>query len=438
MPGVAATVPGIATDILSDTAVISIEETIGAAGLSELVTDGLLFLGVGFGDRDGFPVILRSADARTWEEVESRLRGMTDVPRNDGVRNFTSLIKTETGYALLLLDTSYLFAEAGGSQEERTKVIRLTSERGAIWTVDPTFPIIEVEGMPYIFGHDEQHFGYVGYDRGRNIELRQLLEEQLIDGEGLEDFCSAAPTRSGSAPALRLYRCASGVEVIVDADNLIQPQLAEAIFSCATALIEMRGAPQQSVLVERDADPVPVGRLGTRGAPPILLPGGEVAVLTAQLPDGDVSGRCDGLVDGPAIEHWVEGELAARFTIPDDIAAATDLFSASASARGIAHADGLRLSLGGTLWDVSLVDGSWTRAIDLLGPDDGRFLSLQGDDEPVLLVGDQELSIWEDGASGWAAHPLGRRLSEPSFMYNHDNVVLVRDGGDPLVIRLSP
>lgn len=370
VPTMTSSVPGLVADVRSETSVISIEETIGAAGLSELVADGLLFLGLGFSDRDGSPVILRSVDARTWEEVETAVRGIPHVARDEGFRNFTSLIKTEQGFALLLLDTGYLFAEAAGNQAQTTRVIRLISERGATWAVDPSFPTIEVEGIPSIFGHDELHFGYVDSVRGRNLELRQLPEENLIDGEGFEDS------------------------------------------SCAAALVEMRGAAKRSILVGRDGDPVVVGRLGTPTGVPVLLPGGEVAVLVAQPPDDGVSERCHGLIDGPAIEpaieRWVEGRRVARFTIPADIAAA-DLFDAGAP--GVAHADGLRLSLGGTLWDVSLVDGSWTRASDLQNPDVGRSLSLQGNDERVL---------------------------EPSIIYNHDDVVLVRHGGEPLVIRLSP
>jgi hypothetical protein len=439
-PAVTATAIARSGDLFTSNIVLQVDDTTGASRLAEVVPDGLGFLGVGFGDRDGSPVILRSVDGRTWQEVEALVRGVTEVPRHDGFRNFSELIRIEAGLAVLLLETNYLFAEAGGAQQETTRIIRLTSERGALWSVDPRFPVIEVEGIPSIFGHDEQHFGYIDYDRGRNVELIELLETSLIDDGPLKDLCSAARTRSGSAPALRLYQCATGDEVVVDATNLVQPERVESIFSCATALIELRGAPQASVLVERDAEPVAIGRLGTPAGPPVLLPNGEVAALRAPLPRGAIDSRCEGLVDGPGneptIEHWVDGELAARFAIPDDAASADDLFSARVA--GVSHADGLRLSLGGSLWDVSLANGSWTRVIDLEGrPDDGQVLSLEAEDGPALLLGEGRLLSLENGAAAWVVHPLSRQLSQPSIIYNRDNVIFVRDLDDAFVIRLS-
>ena len=51
-------------------------------------------------------------------------------------------------------------------------------------------------------------------------------------------------------------------------------------------------------------------------------------------------------------------------------------------------------------------------------------------------IDDGALSLWEDAATGWSSLPFDRRLDEPSIMYLQDGLVIVRDGGEPLVIRL--
>ncbi len=422
------------------------EKTVGAEGLQSIVRAPVGFLGLR--GRESFqipPNIVRSANGVDWAEVDVSFDDTVALGGSDvAVRSYQQLIRTESGYALLM--TTAEFQSEGDRYPLRIRIDRLTSPNGANWSIDPRFAPIDASGgtgtFTRVLSHQVDSFVVlIRPPSPVNGALRDLLRATVDDGSSFEEACYAQPMGDGQ---LFVSPCNEGEALPLDAADTIDPDRFDVLTECAVFLSEDWTGDVSFWLVNR-------------GQPATELAGAHSLLISPMVTDDgravaiDYSGTsyldpspCDGLgVDNlppPAVVVWdpEAATVPVRFPIPDDVEL-VDLLSLRAEPVVVAREP--LLLIGSTVTSIDIDTGEWDEVLTLaFRGDDETSVRFSADGSQLIQLHSGRVTVTDlrTGQQHFREDVVGggNRPGFPSITYADNEVVFARGGNSIFKVEL--
>ena len=382
------------------TPAVLFQPTDGARQLESVVRSPSGFLGLtSKRDVQNNPVIVESVDGVQWLAIDFSVSGsVPPQPAGESTRIFESLRRIDGGYALLMT-TSSLGVEAGGSPST-SEVRRLRSPDGMSWTVDEEFaPIDSVGQRSRAVAHGEDSFIIVKTPVSARSESLGDLESNQLDGDSnSEDACrSTEPTFW--------------------------------IASRGGARLELEGA--TSLL-----------------SPPLIADDGRVVGIDS--PSSTRPGRdaCEGSFDLEEVEaHTVvvwdpqDPTRPIRHPLPAEVGLTSLL---SVGAEPSLSGDELLILVGSGLTSVDLASvdldtGVWEDVLTLpVRPDDETSVQLTADGSKLVYLDSARVTVIgrDSGQLSFADSLAGNRPGFPQIIYADNEVVFARGANSIFSIDL--
>jgi hypothetical protein len=418
------------------------EQTVGAGEMQSIVRapEGFLGLASNHPDED-FPRIVRSVDGVQWVTV--------DVAVDDSIpaglpartaRVFEQLLRTETGYALLM--TTSEFESEGDRPPTTIRVQRLTSPEGASWSVDPDFMPLDATGpFTRVLSHGVDSFVILTWPPSPvNNALRELLDANVDGGSSFEEACSVELFGDGQ---LMVLPCLEGEGLQIDATSMIEPDRFADMAECAGFLSEGSTGEASFWVVNRGHEAAELTGANSLLLLPTVAPDGRVVALDFGVSprfDGSV---CDGLlgVDDlppPAVVIWEteDSEEPVRFPIPDEISL-VDLLSVRAEPAIIGQ--NMLVLIGSVVTSIDIESGEWAEVLTLpVRPDDEASARITTDGSRLIYLDSARVNVLHlgTGLSTFVESTGGNRPGFPSIIYADNEVVFATGASSTFKIEL--
>jgi len=426
----------------SATSTALFKQTVGAGELQSIVRAPVGFLGLASNHSDeNFPSIVRSADGVDWAAVDLALDDLIPAALPDRTElSYDQLIRTETGYALLM--TTSEFESEGDRSPTTIRVQRLTSPEGASWIVDPNFVPLDATGpFTRVLSHGVDSFVTLTWPPSPvNRPLRDLLGANVDGGSSFEEACSVELFEDGQ---LMVLPCLQGAGLQIDATNMIEPDRFADIAECAGFLSEGSTGEVSFWVVNRGDEAAELTGANSLLLLPMVADDGRVVSLdfrVSPLFDGSV---CDGLlgVDDlppPAVVVWEtenSGE-PVRFPIPEEVDL-VDLLSVRAEPVMIGQ--NLLVLIGSVVTSVDIESGEWAGVLTLpVRPDDEASARITTDGSRLIYLDSARVNVLHlgTGLSAFVESAGGNRPGFPSIIYADNEVVFARGGNSIFKVEL--
>lgn len=425
------------------------QQTDGAQQLEFVVRSPSGFLGLtSKRTAANYPVIVRSVDGAQWDTVDVSLDDSIPAGLPDRfTRVFEQLLRTETGYALLM--TTNEFESEGDRSPTTIRVQRLTSADGALWSIDQGFsPLDSSSQFTRVVSHGADTFVILAWPpTAGNRVLRDLLETQLNDVSSFGDICSAEQVGDGQ---LLIWPCGiEGEGLVIDAVETTEPDRFADFTECAVYL--GTGSTEASLwVVLRGNAPAELAGANSLLSLPVIADDGRV--VGVDFPSSPRGGRlaCEGFLDlddlpHPAVVVWDPRDPTrpVRHPIPDEIDVAS-LLSVGADP-ALSGSDLLMLVGSGlTSIDLTAVDldtGAWEDVLTLpVRPDDETSVQLTTDGSQLIYLDSARVTVIQlgTGVTRYADSKGGNRPGFPQIIYADNDVVFARGANSIFKIDVPP
>lgn len=422
------------------------ENTVGAEGLQSTVRASVGFLGLSGRERFQIPPnVVRSANGVDWADVDVSFDdtvalGGTDV----ALRSYDQLIRTESGYALLM--TTAEFQSEGDRYPLRIRIDRLISPNGAIWSIDPAFAPIEASGGTGTFTRVLSHGlgSFVVLIRPPspvNRALRDLLEANVDDGSSFEEACYAQPMGDGQ---LFVFPCTEGEALSIDAADTIDPHRFDVLTECALFLSEDWTGDVSFWLVNSGQPATDLAGAHSLLIPPMVTDDGRAVAIDYSGSPRLGPSACDELgvdeLPPPAVVIWDPEAATApvRFPIPDDVEL-VDLLSVRAEPVVIGRE--LLLLIGSTVTSIDLDTGEWDEVLTLaFRGDDETSVRFSADGSQLIQLHSARVTVTDlrTGQQRFREDVVGggNRPGFPSITYADHEVVFAQGGNSVFKVEL--
>ena len=420
------------------------EETVGAEELQSIVRAPFGFLGLtGKESLQIPPNIVRSANGVDWVDVDVSFDDTVALGGSDvAVRSYQQLIRTESGYALLM--TTRLFHSMGDRSPFTSRIDRLTSPNGAIWSIDPTFAPIDVSGGPGRFtrvnAHRVDSFVVLTSPLSPvNKTLRDLLEANVDDNSSFEEACSVELMGEGQ---LFVLPCL-GEGLPIDAADTIDPDRFDDLTACAVFLSQGWMGGVSFWVVNRGQRAAELVGTNSLLIPPTVTDDGRaVAIEFSGTPRLDAA-ACEGPgvdnVPSPAVVVWDPEAAKApiRLPIPDDVEL-VDLMSVRTDPAVIGRDLLVLLDSGVRLIDIE--SGEWVELLTFPSRlNDETSMRLSRDGTELIQLSSSRVTVTDLRTGEKRAREDvggGNRPGFPAIMYADDEVVFAQGGNAVFKVEL--
>lgn len=419
---------------LSDAPETLFEPTAGAEGLHSIVRAPVGFLALTRKESLQLgPRIVRSADGTEWVDVvvsfdDNVAQGGTDI----AVRRYDRLIRTDSGYALLM--TTIGFPPDEDPSQFQFRIQRLISPDGAKWGTDPDFVSLDSSGpSTRVLSHGPDSFVAQTWPQSPvNTALRDLLEANVDDGSSFEDACVADDFVEGQ---LVVFPCSEGEGRPIEAVDTVDPDRFAKLTECAVLLSDGSEGLVSFQVVHRDQAATELAGANAIQIPPMVTDDGRVVAIDFAGTQRRDPSACDGFgVDGlrpAAIVVWdpKTAAIPVRHSIPEDVDL-VDLLSVRAEP-ALLHND-LLVLIGSVVTSIDIETGVWTEVLTLpVPPDDEASVRITTDGSQLIYLDSARVNVLhlDTGLSAFVESTGGNRPGFPSIIYA-DNEILFAQGGN--------
>lgn len=381
---------------------------------------------------NGPPRLLQSPDGQAWTPLVTSLDAASDQRGSVVLRDYESLVATESGFALLM--TTLRLEERDFTP--RFEVMRLTSPDGTVWTRDPAFETVQGTVVSAPFHHDSESFGLVEQRQSRPI-VTALLQQALDNDVAIPSVCGV--TRLGP-DQIQVEDCDTGELVAIRRADVVDPERFSDLSRCIFALQAHHDGPSTVVIVREGREPFVVPEVPLLTVPPLVVNETTLAAFdeAPQLPEDS---GCIGFLEltgrqVPSMVRWSAGVAGPTlFELPPEIA--RDL--PNLRAEPVIDGDRVLFVLDSGAWSMSVATGEWTQLLPL---PEGAFagepvdVALMPDGSGLIALAVRQIGAitFDEQIWGWAEQ--NPPLSNPRIQYLDAQTLVVSGDAGAFVISL--